>query len=253
MASRGAWPMQAADAWRRLWGRPTGRTIPLSAARRIAQPTLSDRSGSRSRSVPCGGTANPVTLGGRAFDILVLLVEHAGQVVRHDDLITRVWDNVRVSPGTLRVHLTVLRKALDCRPDRTRYIANIPGKGYALSSCPLLASALTADPRRSGPVYDRRVQNEAEQLLATPNTSVSVISGIDSEQRVHDAARRPQTSHRKRVEDCARPSNFGANGRPGHGSQQIGTRGRDHAADLRRGDETRGCARGKRRFRRCRT
>ena len=81
----------------------------------------------------------PVPLGGRAFDILALLVQRAGQVVRHDELIAHVWADVSVSPGTPRVHLTALRKVLGCRPDRTRYIANIPGRGYCF-----VASGVTA-------------------------------------------------------------------------------------------------------------
>ena len=80
------------------------------------------------RSLRRNGT--PVSLGARAFDILVVLVEQAGQVVRHDELITRVWTTSGSVLEPFAVHLTVLRKASDCRPDRTRYIANIPGKGY---------------------------------------------------------------------------------------------------------------------------
>src|SRR5689334_4655260 len=72
----------------------------------------------------------PVALGGRAFDVLALLVQRAGQVVRHDELITHVWADVTVSPGTPRVHLTAVRKALGCRPDHIRYIVNVPGRGY---------------------------------------------------------------------------------------------------------------------------
>ena len=72
----------------------------------------------------------PVPIGGRAFDILALLVQRAGQIVRHEELVAHVWADVRVSAGTPRVHLTALRKALGCRPDSTRYIVNIPGRGY---------------------------------------------------------------------------------------------------------------------------
>ena len=53
-----------------------------------------------------------VPLGGRAFDLLVALVEHAGQVVSKRNLIALVWSDVTVDEGSLRVHIAALRKAL---------------------------------------------------------------------------------------------------------------------------------------------
>ena len=34
---------------------------------------------------------SPVELGDRALDILIALIEHAGEIVSHRDLIARVW------------------------------------------------------------------------------------------------------------------------------------------------------------------
>ncbi len=69
-------------------------------------------------------------VGSRALDILVSLVESAGETIRKDDLITRVWPDTVVDEGTLRVHVAALRKALgDGRAGR-RYIASNPGRGY---------------------------------------------------------------------------------------------------------------------------
>lgn len=72
----------------------------------------------------------PVRLGSRAFDLLVTLIEHAGEVVPHHELIARVWPNVVVEPGALRVHLAGLRKVLGDGRDGQRYIINVPQKGY---------------------------------------------------------------------------------------------------------------------------
>jgi predicted ATPase/DNA-binding winged helix-turn-helix (wHTH) protein len=72
-----------------------------------------------------------IKLGGRAFDILVVLIDHAGQVVSHRDLIRRVWPNVVVEDTNLRVHITSLRKALGDGLDGARYIANFPRRGYS--------------------------------------------------------------------------------------------------------------------------
>jgi pimeloyl-ACP methyl ester carboxylesterase/DNA-binding winged helix-turn-helix (wHTH) protein len=84
----------------------------------------------------------PVPLGGRAFDILVFLVQRAGHIVGHDELIAHVWADVRVSRGTPRVHLTALRKILGCRPQCIRYIANVPGRGYSFVAPDVIAIAV---------------------------------------------------------------------------------------------------------------
>jgi len=73
----------------------------------------------------------PLRLGSRALDILVALVERAGQTISKDQLIARAWPGTVVEEGALRVHVAALRKVLgDGRPGK-RYIANHPGRGYA--------------------------------------------------------------------------------------------------------------------------
>jgi DNA-binding winged helix-turn-helix (wHTH) protein len=74
----------------------------------------------------------PVSLGSRAREILVLLAERAGEVVEKGDLMARVWPDVFVEEGTLRVHIAALRKALGDGRDGLRYIENVTGRGYRL-------------------------------------------------------------------------------------------------------------------------
>ena len=70
-------------------------------------------------------------LGGRALDILIALVEQAGEVVSRQQLITRVWPDVTVVEANLRIHIAGLRKMLGDRREGARYIVNIPGRGYS--------------------------------------------------------------------------------------------------------------------------
>jgi predicted ATPase/DNA-binding winged helix-turn-helix (wHTH) protein len=72
-----------------------------------------------------------VKLGGRLLDILLVLVEEAGNVLSKNDLLARVWQDVTVDESTLRVHITRLRQALGEGRDATRYITNISGRGYS--------------------------------------------------------------------------------------------------------------------------
>jgi len=72
----------------------------------------------------------PVRLGSRAFDILIALVERAGEMVARDELVARVWPDTRVDEGALRVHLAALRKVLGESEDGRGFIANVRGEGY---------------------------------------------------------------------------------------------------------------------------
>jgi DNA-binding winged helix-turn-helix (wHTH) protein len=54
----------------------------------------------------------PLRLGSRAIEILITLVECAGETVSKDQLIGRVWPDTVVDEGALRVHVAAVRKAL---------------------------------------------------------------------------------------------------------------------------------------------
>nr|WP_255631433.1 winged helix-turn-helix domain-containing protein [Caballeronia sp. dw_19] len=75
-----------------------------------------------------------VSLGQRAFEVLVLLVERAGEVVSNAEIVTRVWPTTIVDENNLRVHITSLRKALGESQNRGRYILNVPGRGYRFAT-----------------------------------------------------------------------------------------------------------------------
>jgi predicted ATPase/DNA-binding winged helix-turn-helix (wHTH) protein len=55
---------------------------------------------------------SPVPVGGRAFEIIEVLAESAGELVTKDELMDRVWPGAIVMENTLRVHTAAVRKAL---------------------------------------------------------------------------------------------------------------------------------------------
>ena len=75
-------------------------------------------------------SGKPVRLGSRALEILLALVERAGESIRREDLIARVWPHSIVDDSNLKVHIAALRKALGDGLNGNRYIVNIPGRGY---------------------------------------------------------------------------------------------------------------------------
>jgi DNA-binding winged helix-turn-helix (wHTH) protein len=74
--------------------------------------------------------STPLQLGSRAREILVALVERAGEVVEKRELLRRVWPGVIVEEGTLRVHINSLRKALKDGEAGARYVESVTGRGY---------------------------------------------------------------------------------------------------------------------------
>ncbi len=72
----------------------------------------------------------PTRAGSRALEILIYLVQHAGEVVGKDELISRVWPKTFVDEANLRVHIAALRKALGDSEANARYITTVPGRGY---------------------------------------------------------------------------------------------------------------------------
>lgn len=72
-----------------------------------------------------------VPLGGRAFDILLLLLERPGELFSSREIIERVWPGLFVEDANLRVHIANLRKALGDGQRGQRYIQTVPRRGYA--------------------------------------------------------------------------------------------------------------------------
>ncbi len=90
-----------------------------------------------------------VDIGSRALDVLIALVESAGEVVGQRELMLRAWPNVVVGDGSLRVAVGGLRKALRDGQDGMRYIANVAGRGYCFVA---EVDRLTARPVASTPL-----------------------------------------------------------------------------------------------------
>jgi predicted ATPase/DNA-binding winged helix-turn-helix (wHTH) protein len=55
---------------------------------------------------------SPVPLGGRAFEIIEVLAQSAGELVTKDELMNRIWPGTVVMENTLQVHAAAVRKAL---------------------------------------------------------------------------------------------------------------------------------------------
>jgi len=67
----------------------------------------------------------PLLVGARAFDVLCVLVDHAGELVTKKQLFDMVWPGLVVEENNLQVHVSSLRRMLGADA-----IATVPGRGY---------------------------------------------------------------------------------------------------------------------------
>jgi DNA-binding winged helix-turn-helix (wHTH) protein len=72
----------------------------------------------------------PIPIGSRALDILVALIERAGELVSKGELMARIWPDTFVEEGNLKVQVAGLRRALRDGEGGNRYISTVPGRGY---------------------------------------------------------------------------------------------------------------------------
>jgi adenylate cyclase len=105
----------------------------------------------------------PVRIHRRALGILCALVEAKGEIVSKDELMARLWPDRIVEEGSLHVHVSALRKALDGHDGGHNLVATVPGRGYRL-----------ADQTNLGPT--RVAENALPPQLPLPDKpSIAVI------------------------------------------------------------------------------
>jgi predicted ATPase/DNA-binding winged helix-turn-helix (wHTH) protein len=129
-------------------------------------------------------------IGSRALDILIALVERAGEVVGKDELIARVWSGVTVEESSLRAHIKGLRRSLGYGENGISYVATVPGRGYCFVARIEQAKIGSHDlARRAAPVArtavlkrmigrDDVVRSLAAELLARRFVSVIGPGGV---------------------------------------------------------------------------
>jgi DNA-binding winged helix-turn-helix (wHTH) protein/tetratricopeptide (TPR) repeat protein len=107
-----------------------------------------------------------VAVPAKAWQILLMLVEAGGRLVRHEEFRARLWANVVVEDRTLTVHMSTLRKALGS----TDFIETIARTGYRLA---VPVSVQAEAPPAPPPV-------EAEGLLVVRPFSTGGLAEDDS-------------------------------------------------------------------------
>ncbi len=148
-------------------------------------------------------SGQPVSLGGRAFDLLLALAEARGHTVSKAALMDRVWPGIDVEENNLAVQVSALRKLLGAAA-----LATVPGRGYQLTLLPDLAadqaggissatpsatSGTTPTGRSAGPAADAAASALASggcrPLPLHPNTLIGRDGDLDALQALLDTRR----------------------------------------------------------------
>src|SRR5215470_14708074 len=116
-----------------------------------------------------------VQLSNRALDILIALVEHAGDVVPKDQLIARAWPNLTVDESSLRVNIVALRRALRDGRDGARYVTNISGRGYCFVAPVTRSGAVVSMEPPAGEDYAGRLPLQLPQMVGRSET-IRIVS-----------------------------------------------------------------------------
>lgn len=74
-----------------------------------------------------------VKLSPKEYELLRLLVQHAGKVLTHKFLLGELWDDL-TDAQYLRVYVRQLRQKIEADPERPQYILTETGIGYRLRS-----------------------------------------------------------------------------------------------------------------------
>jgi two-component system KDP operon response regulator KdpE len=74
-----------------------------------------------------------IKLSPKEYDLLRLLVQHAGKVLTHKYLLDALWDET-TDTQYLRVYMRQLRRKIEADPERPRYLLTETGIGYRLQA-----------------------------------------------------------------------------------------------------------------------
>ena len=115
------------------------------------------------------GADERILLTPKAFAVLHHLVEHAGRLVTHDELLDAVWPNTHIQPQAIKKLVLDLRNSLGDRAEKPLFIETLHRRGYrfiaAVSEGTAVLPAVPAQPARGKLVGRGRELSELGDCL----------------------------------------------------------------------------------------
>lgn len=114
----------------------------------------------------------PVSLGARAFDVLLALVERRERLVTKDELLSVAWPGLVVEENNLQVQISTLRKVLG-----QDAIATIPARGYRFA-LPLEPEPVAVIPAPSVPIAEQYHRDYAYDRVVRTVLVVDMVESV---------------------------------------------------------------------------
>jgi adenylate cyclase len=112
-----------------------------------------------------GRADDPIPLPKLSYDLLLVLVRAAPNLVSLDEMMRLVWPGIIVSPETVSQRVKLLRDALDDDPRVPRYIGGLRGRGYQIVAA---VKEIGDDPAATSPAI-----NSAKSVAVLPFLDMS--------------------------------------------------------------------------------
>ncbi len=106
----------------------------------------------------------------RAFDTLLVLVQHPGQLVTKSDLLNVVWAHSFVEESNLTVAISTLRRTLGEDPQDRKFIQTVSGRGYRF------ISDVHVSDRAAAPGRTALAEAAADPVALVPEPPTAVVS-----------------------------------------------------------------------------
>ncbi|HEY0799332.1 MAG TPA: winged helix-turn-helix domain-containing protein, partial [Steroidobacteraceae bacterium] len=121
------------------------------------------------------GREERILLTPKSFAVLKHLVERAGRLVTHDELLEAVWPDSVVEPQAVRKHILEVRVTLGDRAKNSLFIETIPKRGYRFIAP--VSEALASSPVVSGSAAQGTLVGRGAALEVLRETWQRALSG----------------------------------------------------------------------------
>jgi DNA-binding winged helix-turn-helix (wHTH) protein/Flp pilus assembly protein TadD len=135
--------------WAKYAGRPQSGLIQDRSLVKVAEEIAFDRYRVDRKRRQLLRDGKPVSLNGKAFDMLLAFAESDGSVLTREELYARLWPASIVEEANLSQTVYLLRRALDPAGDGRGFIETIPRFGYRFAKPVHVISRAPARPRRA--------------------------------------------------------------------------------------------------------
>jgi len=128
------------------------------------------------------GDSDRVSLTPKAFAVLKYLLEHAGRLVTHNELLETAWPDTYVQPEVLKSQILAIRRALGDDTKQPKFIETLPRRGYRfIAPVTDLSASLECALEPSGQLVGRTTAfdhlNQSLQMALQGRRQVVFITG----------------------------------------------------------------------------